>query len=158
MVSQLFPDFIENPESYRASELMWERTVEDLAASMNQERQWKKWIPRNFADGSLIEQDGNPIYDARNDSLNRAVRIIQHPPVGDDVEIVGWVSDFDAEYDRFPKHELVLNLSLSEESLAVAREILRRWMSPDTTSESMKDLMKDLKDLRDRCQVTCSGE
>ena len=143
MVRQLFPDFLENPESYRASEFVWAKAALELAALMHQEEQWQRWIPRHFANGTPLEPDGNPIYDARNDLLKRAFRIIQHRPVSQDLELVGWISNSEAEYDQLPNSELILNLSLSEESLAAAREILEKWMSPETTPESMRSYLAE---------------
>lgn|SRR5690606_32115395 len=143
MVRRLFPDFLENPESYKASELVWTRAAREVAASMHQEQEWQRWIPRHFANGTPMEPDGNPIYDARNDRLKRAFRILQHPPFSQDLELVGWISSAEAEYDQLPNSELVLNLSLSEESLAAAREILGKWMAPETTPESMRSYLAE---------------
>jgi len=90
-----------------------------------------------------MELDGNPIYDARNDHLMRAFRIIQHAPLSDDLEFVGWISNCEEEYYELPRSELVINMSLSEESLSEARDILKMWMSPETTVESMQAILKD---------------
>jgi hypothetical protein len=37
----------------------------------------------------------------------------------------------------------VLNLSLSEESAAIARTLLRKWMSPATTPDEMTEFIQN---------------
>jgi hypothetical protein len=143
MVKKLLEDFLDSPESYKRAEDLWEKSIDGLAASLHQKGQWKRWIPRHFANGTPMELDGNPIYDARNDGLMRAFRIIQHAPMSDDLEIVGWISACEEEYAELPRHELVINMSLSEESLSEALEILRMWMSPETTVGFMETHLKD---------------
>ena len=85
---------------------------------------------------------GNPIFDARSERLDRAVRIIQQPAVGDGVEVAAWVAVYEAEFDEMPRAELFLNLSLSEESAALAKEALRKWMTPSTSVAEMNDFIR----------------
>ena len=41
-----------------------------------------------------------------------------------------------------PGQELVFNLSLSEESAAIARALLQKWMSPETTFDEMSEYLR----------------
>jgi hypothetical protein len=66
------------------------------------------WIP---LDRNLPEERGNPIFDGRSSALNRAFRIMQHRPIGDDVEIDAWVKSCREDTD-LPRHELFFNLSV----------------------------------------------
>jgi len=56
------------------------------------------------------------------------------------VEILAWIKiyDLDGETTLLPDSELVLNLSLSDESAEAARALLRKWMQPDMTPSAMK--------------------
>jgi hypothetical protein len=138
MVKKLFVDFLDNVVSYRSCESIWEKMFEDLATSMNQGSEWRRWIPRSFANGTPMELDGNPIFDARSDRLGKAFRIMQHEPTGEAMELAAWIKSYEAEFTVLPRSELFLNLSLSDESLEAATKMLKKWMSPDTTLEEMQ--------------------
>src|SRR5690348_682893 len=137
MATRLFESFLDDPEQYRDSEKYWELLVSSIANSLGQTGEWPRWIPRQYADGTPMEADGNPIFDGRSERLDRAFRIIQHRPIGDDVEIAAWLKTYEAEYTDLPRHELVINLSLSQESADLARVLLRKWMSPEATPDEM---------------------
>jgi len=144
MVQKLYQDFLESPDRYRACETYWEQLVDDVSKSLNQQGEWKRWIPRHFADGSPFEMDGNPIFDGRSQKLSRAFRIMQHPPVGDEIEIAAWLKAYEEEFADLPREELVLNLSLSEESAQLARELLGKWMKTSTTVDEMNQFIREL--------------
>jgi hypothetical protein len=59
----LFADFLENPASYEAAVAFWDRLVREIEASLGQDDQWGTWIPRHFANGTPMDEDGNPIFD-----------------------------------------------------------------------------------------------
>jgi hypothetical protein len=141
MVRKLFESFLEDPEQYRAVEQYWEALVADIAESMNQANEWHRWMPIRYADGIPLEEPGNPISDGRSDALNRAFRIIQLGPPGDDVEIAAWVTSYKPEDTALPRHELVINLGLTQESADLARLLLQKWMRRETTAEDMKNFI-----------------
>lgn len=143
MVHRLFESFLVTEEQYRACVRYWETLVSDIAESLGQAREWHRWIPRQYADGTAMELDGNPIFDGRSERLNRAFTIIQHVPTGNELEIAAWLKAYEPEYTDLPGHELVLNLSLSEESAAITRTLLRKWMSPETTPDEMTEFIRD---------------
>jgi hypothetical protein len=143
MVRKLFESFLDSEAEYLACEGYWETLVSDIAESLGQTNEWRRWIPRQYANGTVMELDGNPMFDGRSDRLNRAFTIIQHRPTGDELEIAAWMKRYEPEYADLPGHELVLNLSLSEESAALARTLLRKWMSPDTTVDEMAEFLRD---------------
>ena len=143
MVRKLFELFLDSVEQYRASERYWEDSVSAIAESLGQAGEWQPWIPRQFADSTPMESDGNPIFDGRSERLNRAFRIIQQRPESDDVEIAAWVKSYEAKYTDLPRNELVINLSLSEESGVLARALLRKWMLPGTTPDEIIDFIRE---------------
>ena len=143
MTRRLFPDFLDNAEQYQASERYWEQLVGEVAESLGQPGEWHRWIPRRYADGTPFELDGNPIFDGRSQRLNRAFRIIQHRPLGNDIELAAWVKTYEEEFTDLPREELVINLSLSEESTQLAKALLHKWMTPATTKDEMESFIRE---------------
>jgi hypothetical protein len=142
MVRRLFEAFLDSESEYRSCEGYWEALVSGIAESMGQRHEWRRWIPRQHPNGTAMELDGNPIFDGRSDRLGRAFRIIQHSATGAEVEIAAWVKSYEPEYADLPGHELVLNLSLSEESAGLVRTLLRRWMAPDAVFEELDEFVR----------------
>lgn len=143
MTQRLFANFLDSAEQYKASERYWEQLARDVANSLGQV-DWQRWIPRHNPDGTPVERDGNPIFDGRSQELNRAFRVIQHPPVGDELELVAWLQSYEEEYADLPRAELIINLSLSEESAQLANTLLRKWMTPTTTKDEMQVFLREI--------------
>jgi len=145
-VRLLFSDFLQNPDSYDAAIAFWERLVTDVERSVGQEDEWGRWIPVHYGDGTPMEKDGNPIFDGYSQALRRAFRIMQHEPGSDEVEIAAWTKIYDLEGERtlLPECELVVGLSLSDESARIARDLLHEWMQPQTTVAAMQALIAAL--------------
>jgi hypothetical protein len=148
MVKHLHPRFLESDSEYQAAESFWRDLFDRVAAENRQQGRWHSWHQRKFADGTPIPRDGNPIFEARSETLQRAVRIIQSPPRTDLVEIAAWVDTFDFADAGGPgfTEELVINLSLSEESSRLARRLIEQWMDRSLSRERVEDLVKQLKD------------
>jgi hypothetical protein len=143
-MAPLFPDFLESADSYDAAVAFWDRLVSDVERSLGQQDEWGRWIPLHYADGvTPMQKDGNPIFDGYSQALGRAFRIIQQPPESDGLEIAAWIKTYDLEGETtlLPASELVLNLSLSDESAEVARALLRSWMKPEITPSAMKTVI-----------------
>jgi hypothetical protein len=143
MIHRLFENFLDDSEQYEAAVRYWEQLVWEIAESLGQRGEWQRWVPRHYADGTPFELDGNPIYDGRSQKLNRAFRIIQHRPVGDELEIAAWLKSYEEEYVDLPRDELVINLSLSLESAQMAQVLLRKWMTPTTTEDEMQSFINE---------------
>jgi hypothetical protein len=144
IVTPLFSDFLENEREYRAAENYWEQLQHDIVVSLGAVDDWRRWQPLHAGDGTLMTP-GNPIWDARSDALDRAIRIIQEAPTRMDApEITAWITSRDEQNypgSDFPRAELVVGLALSEESAVIARELLQRWMNGATTIEEMRALI-----------------
>lgn len=144
MVKPIYEDFLDTPESYHACEDYWERLTTNLASAIGQAGEWYPWISRHYANGLPIELDMVPIWDGRSKRLDRGYRIIQHRPLKDDeIDFFAWLKQYEEEYNDLPRSELVINLSLSEESANMAMELLRKWMDPKTTIEEMKRVIEE---------------
>ncbi|HEV2992585.1 MAG TPA: hypothetical protein VG759_29405 [Candidatus Angelobacter sp.] len=143
MVHRLFENFLDSIECYRAAERYWEELFVDVTRSTGQTGEWRRWLSQAYADGTRFELDGNPIFDGYSPKLNRAFRIMQHLPVGDQLEIAAWLKTYEEEYSDLPREELVINLSLSQESVQLARELLIKWTTPGTPLDEMRSFIRE---------------
>jgi hypothetical protein len=75
--------------------------------------------------------------------MSRAFRIIQWAPKAYHSELAAWVKSYEEEFVELPRHELVINLSLSEESARLSEALLRKWMMPETTPAEMEQFIRD---------------
>jgi len=142
MVRMMFPDFLDDMQSYEACRRYWEELVQNVAASVDPTDAWLPWISRHYADGvTPIELSENPIADGRSQKMNRAFKVLQHPPVEDELELVAWLTPYEEEYPDFPE-ELTMKMSLSDESGELSRTLLREWMTPSTTYDDMKTFIR----------------
>jgi hypothetical protein len=143
MARKLFEDFMENAQRYDACEQYWQELVDRIAESLGQSGEWPRWIPRHYADGKTpIDVEYLPMYDGRSARLDRGFRIEQEPPTTDGLEIAAWVTEEGEPFD-LPRQELVIHLSLSEESAQLAEALLRLWMAPETTIDEMRAFIED---------------
>ena len=143
----LFQNFLENSEEYEAAEHFWKDVFAETIRSAGQAGAWAPWRPRHYANGTPLERDGNPIFDARSVRLGRAVQVIQWPAEGGHVGISGWVTQLTVSDDTDNAEnvlELTINLSLSEESAAIARALLSSWVDPQITREEMNQRIAQL--------------
>ena len=81
----------------------------------------------------------------------------QSSPERDELEIVAWTGTYsmadDSGEDVTPVPELVVNLSLSEESAGVAQELLTVWTSGVATArmdETIREVLSRASARRDR--------
>ena len=81
--------------------------------------------PPEFANGTPM-RDGNPIFSAVSPTLRRAVRIIQHEPSSDELELEHWLDTFQGDE---PISELVISCALSEQVQEKAAGLIRSWIA-----------------------------
>jgi hypothetical protein len=141
VVRKFFEDFLDNPERYRACEAYWDELVQGIAQSLGQAGEWQRWMTLHYG-GGMPFLDGNPMYDARSWKLDRALRILQDPAASDDVEILAYLETEREFLPLLPRHELVIALSLSQESAQLAESLLRVWMTPTTTVDEMESFVE----------------
>lgn len=136
----LFQYFLVNSDEYEAAEQFWNSMFEETIQSAGQAGTWRSWRPRHYVNGTPFERDGNPIFDALSTQLGRAVQVVQWPPEGDGIAITAWLSELTApdEHDHDQTVlELTINLSLSEDSAAIARTLMSNWVDPSVTRFEM---------------------
>ncbi len=143
MANLLFPDFMDQAANYDATEGFWKSKLDHIA-----EVNGFLYTPyiNIFSSNGHKHRHGNPIFSAKVNATNRAVRIIQeqaeHP---DDQFISAWLDSIVIDEAK-PLQELVIALVLSEETLVVAENLISLWLGKTLDAESMEhELSKLLK-------------
>jgi len=138
----MFENFLKDEKVYRACESYWEGMIRELSISLDQECEWKQWNPRVMPNGVPVERDGNPIADGWNRRLDRAFRIIQdREPVGE-LHIAADLNRQNLVSTR-PKIELIIMIGLTESSAAIAKKLLKMWMTPTTSEEQIREFISN---------------
>jgi hypothetical protein len=130
----------------------WRRVVDDLAREAGQEGEWASWEPTTYGDGvTPIERRYQPVCEGRSYSLDRAFQIHQRRSLNEEADLAAWVKDYEHdemwienEWPRFPRASLVISLSFSNETAETATTLLRRWIQPDTTPESIQATIEQI--------------
>jgi hypothetical protein len=129
MVQHLYFNFLDNPSEYRNAEEYWERLCREVIDLHSSAADWAPWLNTHFPDGRLIEP-GNPIYNVKSASLNRALRIIQVAGTSDVISISAWVNKINDEcLGVIDLEELVINCELSNEAAIEARKLIVDWLN-----------------------------
>jgi len=146
MVHHLHSDFLDNESRYREAQDFWYALVGKLTKGVAGQRDWRRTTRATFADGvTLVPKDGNPLIEVRSRGQRKKIQVIQWPPESDDLELAAWVSpreEWEGE-EVIVWDELTLNLSLSNESAALAEELIGSWIQQDMTSDGMQAIIKN---------------
>ncbi|HWE38783.1 MAG TPA: hypothetical protein VG406_19700 [Isosphaeraceae bacterium] len=141
MLKYLYKDFLDNVDEYRASEGYWIRRWQE-AIDIHSRPGWSyPWI----STGSPDLLDGNPIFSAFSPSKRRGVRIIQHAPTSQNVEIQAWPDFVGGDfYDPDVIQELVISCALSEPAADLAIALIRPWVASGRISFRVKETEDDI--------------
>jgi hypothetical protein len=128
MMDFLFPDFSRDAGHYQLAQAFWLRNWEELIRELGQAHLWKApHYTTTFVDG-IPCQDGNPIFSAVDPTRRLGVRIIQFEPTSEEGELVSWVDTF-AKGEPEEIKELVISCSLTHETIARARDLIREFIA-----------------------------
>lgn len=143
MVTPLYGRFLEEQAEYDAAERFWEELFRDIVGSAHA-RDWHRWRPRTYANGTPLERDGNPMFDTLNIRLRRALQVIQWPVESSAVEISAWISEIVVERadQLLPVEELTINLSLSRESASIARSLISQWVNEEVPVDVVRERIR----------------
>lgn len=128
MADFLFPNFLADPEQYRLTEEFWLKIWEELIRDVGQFRLWKVPFYTTTFNAGQPCRDGNPISSAVDSIRRLGVRIIQFEPAGGVGEIASWVNAF-AKGEPEEIKELVISCSLTNDTLPIARDLIRQWIT-----------------------------
>lgn len=134
----LFASFLEDKKVFNLAEAYWRRMITAVAKEAG--APFHSYINHRDSKGRK-EYDANPIFDAFFPSLHKAVRIIQDQPDADAPDLDAWMDSIELEEGQPPVPELVIALSLSRETAAAARELIRQWVVKGFSEEQMKEVI-----------------
>lgn len=145
MATPLYARFLADESEYAAAERFW-KEVFDQVVRPAEAGDWRPWRSRTYADGTPLERDGNPIFDARNRRLGRALQVIQWPCESQDVEISAWISELPVDDGEVVGmvSELTVNLSLSMESAAHAKSLIAAWVDGNVPADEVRQRISRL--------------
>ncbi|MCC7681976.1 hypothetical protein [Janthinobacterium sp. FW305-128] len=122
----LFADFLEDQAAYAAAEAYWQARLAFL------DGQCAPYLRTAFANGQPF-YDGNPIVNLADRNAGKAARIVQQCPqecgpcytsFGQAIELAG------SDGQHRPAQEMVIVLTLTEDSAQRAVDELRDWFAP----------------------------
>jgi hypothetical protein len=121
----LFPNFLEDEAEYQAAESYW-KVLWSETPSQTVWKGWSEpWLITSFLNGKKF-LDGDPIFSAISKTDRLAVRVIQHEPTSEDLDIDFWIDSFDT--GDLAVDVLVINCALSDASAQYSAYLLRSWL------------------------------
>jgi hypothetical protein len=118
--------------------------LRDALRSVGEADDWVPWISPIRDQHGELEWDGNPIWSGISPTRHRGFRIIQGEVTDRLIpEISLWFNHNDYDAPALPQDELVLNLSLSEETAPMAALLLRKWVDPSVTLTDMATVVEE---------------
>lgn len=94
-----------------------------------EKRIYSDWSYPWISTGAPDLLDGNPIFSAVSHSKRRGVRIIQHEPTSNKLEIQAWTDLVGGKLiDPDAVEELVISCALSDAAAEFAAAIIERWV------------------------------
>jgi hypothetical protein len=127
MIDHLYSDFLKDPKQYSLSEDYWQRLWQNISYQDRSRYGWQQpWfqpLPRELG-------QGNPIFSAFSPLLRRGIRVIQHEPTCQTMEIQAWPDSFGGPITN-PESikELVIACALSDLAGGVVMEMMQRWVA-----------------------------
>jgi len=132
MISHIDQGFLSDAAVYAHSEefwrQLWNRVDESARNNFGWVQPWFQPLPRELA-------EGNPIFSAVSSQLCRGIRVIQHEPTKNEVEILAWLDSFGGgSHDSARIEELVISCALSDLSAEIASGLMLPWVQGKSVS------------------------
>ena len=127
MIDHIYANFLNDPMQYSLSESYWQTLWMGIhyqdRSRFGWQQPWFQPLPPKLG-------QGNPIFSAVSPVLRRGIRVIQHEPTTESLEIQAWADSFGGLItDPESIKELVIACALSNLSAGVALEIIRPWVA-----------------------------
>ena len=130
MVNHLYPTFLGNEAEYRAAEEYWCDLWNSVLLSAGEEGAWKTpWLNSVCVDGTVL-RTGDPIFSAWNPERRLAVRIVQHEPRTQEIDLDVELTLFDEEVQNI--RVLVIFCVFSEVTAQQAFDLLIQFVRTGT--------------------------
>jgi hypothetical protein len=125
MVQHLYKSFLTDEAEYKGAEARWRQLWDRIIATVKPVAEWTvPWFPPEFVNGTPM-RDGNPIFSAVCPALRQGVRISQHEPTTDEVELEYWQDTFEGDE---PIAELVISCALSDQVEEQVERLVIIWI------------------------------
>jgi hypothetical protein len=126
MINHIDQGFLANAAIYAHSEEFWRHLWNQIDETA---RNNFGWVQPWFQPLSRELAEGNPIFSAVSSQLCRGIRVIQHEPTKNEVEIQAWRDSFGGgSKDSARIEELVISCALSDLSAEMARGMMLAWV------------------------------
>lgn len=126
MTEYLYSGFLKDPGLYSLSEHYWQGLWQSIS---DQDRFRYGWQQPWFQPLPPKLGQGNPIFSAISPVLRRGIRVIQHEPTSNSLEIQAWTDSFGGPVtDPASIKELVIACALSNLAAGVVLEMMKTWV------------------------------
>ncbi len=127
MIDHLYSNFLNDPREYSFSENYWRELWQNISdqdrSRFGWQQPWFQPLPRELG-------QGNPIFSAFSPLLRRGIRVIQHEPTRQTLEIQAWPDSFGGPItDPESIKELVIACALSDLAVGVAMDLMQPWVA-----------------------------
>jgi len=127
MIDHLYSDFLKDPSQYSLSQSYWRELWQKIS---DQDRSRFGWQQPWFQPLPPKLEQGNPIFSAFSPLLRRGIRVIQHEPTCQTLEIQAWPDSFGGPItDPQSIKELVIACALSDLAVEVAMDLMQPWVA-----------------------------
>ena len=156
-INQQFDNFLQDPAVYDQAEAFWAEQLTAFLAPHGMAHQ--PFYNKQMGNGQKM-RDGNPIFDAYIPQRHKLLRILQEPAGEEPPYIGGFTKHWptpemdegkrphptDPSLRDTPIPELVISLTLTEATLAVAKRLWQHWLVEDKSVEEMEVLLDEMAD------------
>src|SRR5271166_6622846 len=127
MINHLYLNFLNDPWEYSLSESYWRELWQNIS---DQDRSRFGWQQPWFQPLPPRLGQGNPIFSAFSPLLRRGIRVIQHVPTRQTLEIQAWPDSFGGPItDPDSIKELVIACALSDLAVGVVMDLMQPWVA-----------------------------
>jgi len=127
MINHLYSNLLDDPTEYSLSENYWRELWQSVS---DQDRSRFGWQEPWFQPLPPRLGQGNPIFSAFSPLLRRGLRVIQHAPTRQTLEIQAWPDSFGGPItDPESIRELVIACALSDLAVGVAMDLIQPWVA-----------------------------
>lgn len=148
----LYANFLGDVTEHKHAEAYWAQIVSRLAEKHGQSIAWTPWADKFYLNGTPMERDGSPIFEAKCTPVKRFVNITQLPPRmadGSDQFDIGFYLD---ERMVLKEHnnlegeawgQLAISCILSEETSSVVEDLIEQWLNPEISVAAMEKILDE---------------
>ncbi len=130
----LYPNFLRDGAEYAGAEQHWVRLWHAFDPQLRSQKGWQQpWfepLPPSVG-------EGNPIFSAVSPFLHRGIRIIQHAPTTNELEVQAWLDTYGGAFsDPNSIRELVISCTLSDAVSSAVIALMEPWVKGDSLNGS----------------------